>query len=761
MKRLQTHRKLGALVVAATLLGLVVVAGYFVVEAFEERDAADHAADLQVAALNVSAMTLNGANDSALEGGVGWAWIAELRSDPTNALHSLSVDEAAATVSELDTIANHGEMLLRGEPVARSGHRHEELQGFLAEAVERSADDAVLARRQAYGAVGTVLAVMIAFCIGMLRRRYRRQAVVAGQQAQAHEGKRLQRLLNDSPDIFLVIDPAGRSTYESASAARLLRDESNADRLVDRLLARASERDRDRLGKHLGAPSVAGETAVFQLTDLEGNSGWFNIRVSDLTADDLVAGHLITVSEISREVELQNELRTQAETDHLTDLPNRRTLDSSLEVAAELARTSASLAAFAILDLDGFKEINDSLGHQAGDEILMKATQRLATALQGADILLRLGGDEFGVIMIGVSSADEALGRSRHLLSVFDEPFQVQNHRLELLRASVGVAVADPADSGEDLVIHADIAMYQAKRTGGSTAVVFESFMEDEASANASVTRALRSADYDEEFHLVFQPIVDATSREVASLEALLRWESPLLGRVGPDVFIPLAEKAGEICRIGGWVLHAVCAQLSHWMQSGLDDSVTVSFNVSARQLSDDRFVSEVLSTAKAWDIPPGRLVIEVTESSVIEDDGVATGRLSELRAAGFKVSIDDFGSGYSNLGQLLHVPLDNIKVDRSLLLTLSDMRDAMGGDPTMACSVMEAVVSIAGVLGAPVVAEGVETEDQLASLAASGITYIQGYYTGRPMEPEQAAELLKLAGDARPSGLPIDRLAA
>ncbi|MGI9614158.1 MAG: EAL domain-containing protein, partial [Acidimicrobiales bacterium] len=224
---------------------------------------------------------------------------------------------------------------------------------------------------------------------------------------------------------------------------------------------------------------------------------------------------------------------------------------------------------------------------------------------------------------------------------------------------------------------------------------------------------------------------------DTTGFEALLRWNSPTLGSVGPSEFIPIAERSGEINRIGQWVLHDVCRQISTWGEEQKYEDLSVSCNVSPVQLTQDRFVESVLHALDYWNVSPNRLVVEVTESAVLDHQGLAVQRLAELRQAGLRVSIDDFGSGYSNLGQLLHVPFDIIKIDRSLLLTLTTMREAQGGDSADPCAIMEAIVSIASVFKAPVICEGVETEEQRDSLLASGITHLQGYLTGRPTPPE------------------------
>jgi len=450
------------------------------------------------------------------------------------------------------------------------------------------------------------------------------------------------------------------------------------------------------------------------------------------------AGWLLVRSRTS-EMRLRRELQRQANTDLLTGLPNRRVLDPALEVARSQMSSTGGATALIFLDLDGFKDINDTLGHHEGDRLLVQVAARLRGAQRAGDVLLRLGGDEFAVVLSDVSNPDGAELAADRYLQILNDPFEVGS-RPEVLRTSVGVTTTNDPAKVTGLTTEADLAMYEAKRSGGNAVAVFDRSMETRSDEASRITRALRAANYDEEFAMVYQPIVTVEGGDTTGFEALLRWNSPSLGPVGPNDFIPIAERSGEINRIGEWVLTDVCRQINAWDREHQHRDLSVSFNVSPHQLSQDNFVGSVLQTLDVWDVTPGRLVVEVTESAVLDHRGLAVQRLAELREAGLRISIDDFGSGYSNLGQLLHVPFDIIKIDRSLLLTLTAMRESAGGDSSDPCAIMQAIVSIASIFDAPVICEGVETEQQRISLRASGITHLQGYLTGRPTPPELLA---------------------
>ncbi len=655
------------------------------------------------------------------------------------ALHALAPAEALEAGYLLDEIGEHGALLLEPETSEPANHYHGRLEALLRTATERSSSDATIAERNAAIALAATSVVM-AFAV-WLATRSRSRAIRdrALAVAQFHAGQRLEVLLNDSPDILLVIDGNDQISYRSASSSDLLDPQSQS---LDDLVDLTHRTTRASLRAHLDHAGSAGSSALFELSPPNGDSGWFDVRVSDLTEHPLVEGRLLTIRNVTSEILLRGELEHQATTDFLTGLPNRRILEPKLDAATNTMETQGTTMAVMSIDIDGFKTINDTLGHLAGDELLVQVSSRLGTVTRAGETLLRLGGDEFALVIPSITGNAAAELTANRLLDVLREPFPIGD-RIEHVRTSLGVAITDDPEHTKLLIGEADVALYEAKRLGGDNVVVFETSLKSTATRREQITRALREADHDQEFRVVYQPIVSADTGHISSLEALLRWTSPTLGEVTPDEFIPIAEVTGEICPLGKWVFHQVCEQLAGWSGAGMDPNVSVSFNVSPRQLADEHFVSRMLDITQEWGINTTQLVVEVTETAALDHSGKAQHRIEQLRAVGFRIAIDDFGSGYSNLGRLLQVPFDVIKIDRSLLLTLTAMREQAGGDPTDPCAIIEAIVSIANILNVPVVCEGVETDEQLTSLRASGITHIQGYLTGRPSPPNHITTLI------------------
>ena len=382
----------------------------------------------------------------------------QLAGNVDRALHALSPVERAHADELLTEIAGHGLALLGVGELPEAAHSHDELQTILGDAAERANEDAASAEQHALFAVGVAIAAMISTAWVTLRYRYRSASERAVAMTQLRASQRIERLLNDSPDMFVVLGTENDITFASPSTASLL---GHAPTSIDDLLACASEGDRAILDEHVAATGQRAGSAFFELTDTTGATGWFELRVSDLTDDELVRGHVVTARDITREVRLRDDLVRQAGTDMLTGLPNRRALDPTLD-RAEHALTPGAHVAFLSLDLDGFKEINDTMGHHAGDDLLVQIARRLDRAIQPGQTLLRLGGDEFAVIIESTSGAADARSVAEHLRNVLAAPFRV-GPRVEPLRTSIGVAVtADPAHVGA-LVIEADIAMYQAK----------------------------------------------------------------------------------------------------------------------------------------------------------------------------------------------------------------------------------------------------------------------------------------------------------
>ena len=717
------------LAVLAVVLGAVAVAWVSTTEALEERGVAAAAADLRLAALTVTGADAMFSATGRRSGSDLGPSLALLQGDHERPLHALRPRERARADGLLAEITACGLLLVAPGPADHPPpHGHQELQDLLALAVTSASTKAAAAERRASLSVaGALLVVLLAGWL-LVRSRNRARRDRAHAAGQVEVARRLEALLNDSPDIIMVVARDGSITYRSASVDRLLGP--GTESTLDDVLDCVDDSDRDALREHVRTEGANGLSAVFGVTTASGDPRRFDVRVSDLMDDALVNGHLVTARDVTCELRLRGDLERQAMLDDLTGLPNRRALEPALQDAHARLQKDGAAAALLILDLDGFKATNDTLGHLAGDRLLEQVARRLAGTIRSDETLLRLGGDEFAVVLPSVPGKDAVLAAAERLLSALHEPF-VAGLQAERLGTSIGAAITTGTIDPERLLGQADIALYEAKRAGGDTVVMFEAKMETRAAADNTMSRALRDADFDREFRLVYQPIVDSETGELVGAEALLRWTSPTVGSVGPSDFIPVAEQSGQICAIGTWVIAAVCRQIAAWDDAGPAPGLTVSLNVSPRQLAQDGFDEGLLAAAAAWGVATNRLVLEVTESALVAQDGVVVERLARLRRAGVRIAIDDFGSGYSNLGQLLGVPLDMIKIDRSLLLTLASMREAAGGDPSTPCKILTAIVSIAQELGAPVVCEGVETEEQRSLLRASGVPYLQGYLLG------------------------------
>ena len=436
------------------------------------------------------------------------------------------------------------------------------------------------------------------------------------------------------------------------------------------------------------------------------------------------------------EQRLKNTLRSQAHTDLLTGLPNRRAIDLNLADAREAMISQQRHTGVLCLDLDGFKSVNDTMGHEVGDNLLQLVAERMTTASRNDESLLRLGGDEFAVLLTYGRDSGQVVDAASRYLDAFAEPFVIDG-RIEHVRTSIGMACTDDPKTIDSLFDEADMAMFVAKNKGGNCVERFDESMRDTATKFATTRRALRNADFDSEFHLVFQPVVAVTSGEIAFFEALLRWDSPTLGSVSPGEFIPVAESTGEITAVGNWVLRNVIEMLAEWQADPAFADIPVSCNVSALQLHDEGFVDDILDILGELGVPPERLIIEVTESVAMDEAGSAGEALMRLRKNKLCIAIDDFGAGYANLSQLFIVPFDILKVDRAFLVELTerDVSDKESDD--LAEEVLSSVAQIATSLGATLVCEGVETKEQWSVLAKSGVSHMQGWLTGRPARAE------------------------
>ena len=430
--------------------------------------------------------------------------------------------------------------------------------------------------------------------------------------------------------------------------------------------------------------------------------------------------------------EVNEQLQRRAFEDPLSGLPNRALFQDRLQHAIQrLSRRERApgLAedhlAVLFLDLDGFKPINDTLGHKAGDEVLREVGRRLQAAARSSDTLARLGGDEFAILIESRDAAQEALALARRMIEVLCRPFTVSTHRVSL-SSSVGVALYPDHDhSGHRLIACADAAMYVAKRAGGSTCVLYDPSMEGAAAEQLTLQQELRDAIEYGQLRLYYQPKVSSRSGDVHGWEALVRWQHPQRGLLSPAVFVPLAERFGLIGSLGNWVIDEACAQLARWRADGLDCRVAI--NVSPQQLRQADLPARIESALARHALPPAGLVCEITESAVMENTEQERGILKQIAA--LRLSIDDFGTGYSSLAHLRRIPARQLKIDRSFITDLTTSVEAQ--------AVLDAIVRLAHALKMEVVAEGVETPAQQAVLERLDCDILQGYFIARPMPAE------------------------
>ncbi|MEO7836179.1 MAG: EAL domain-containing protein [Acidimicrobiales bacterium] len=434
-------------------------------------------------------------------------------------------------------------------------------------------------------------------------------------------------------------------------------------------------------------------------------------------------------------------LRELATTDALTGLPNRALFDDRLEQTLALARQEKRSVAVMFVDLDRFKIVNDSLGHDRGDELLVEVARRLRDVVGDSDTVARLGGDEFALLLAGSTSPEQGAAAAGRVLESMRPSF-VSGGLEFFITCSVGVALW-PEDCGSktELLQHADLAMYRAKKVGGDCFEMFQPTMTVAARERLSMEAGLRLAIDRDELFLRYHPQVDLRTGAVTAMEALVRWNHPVRGEIPPSDFITLAEESSLIVPLGAWVLKQACLQAARWGQESLlHEPLRMAVNVSPRQLADPRFVTLVSSALTDSGILPSQLELEITESILISDTGPAITALTSLRRLGVSIAIDDFGTGYSSLSYLRRFPIDRLKLDQAFVAGIGHSNDSASlGDGAL----VAAVINLAHALGVEAVAEGVETERQLESLRRFGCEQGQGYLWTKPLLAQEVADWL------------------
>jgi diguanylate cyclase (GGDEF)-like protein len=460
---------------------------------------------------------------------------------------------------------------------------------------------------------------------------------------------------------------------------------------------------------------------------------------------------LITLTDITDRRRHEARVEYLATHDELTGLPNRALVRDRLQQALERGRRSATYVAVMFVDLDRFKVVNDEHGHLAGDELLKEAARRLTMLVRGTDTVARIGGDEFLVVLSDLHKSADAYVVAQKIIDAFEVPFMVTAAKA-YVGASVGVALAPQDGQDVDSVIrNADVAMYRAKGLGGDSYQFFNSDMSRIALRRLEVETQLRTAMVRQELRLRYQPKVDMRSMRITGCEALIAWESPVLGAVPPTEFIPVAEESGLIMAIGDWVLETACAQGRRWQQT-LPEPLAVAVNLSSRQFMRHDVAGWITDTLRRTGFDPALLELELTESLIAHDPDKVAETIRELRACGVRFSIDDFGTGYSSLAYLKRFQVNALKIDRSFVRNLS----AGAEDEAIAL----AVISLASSLRLKVIGEGVETQEQWDFLRAHGCDEAQGYLVGKPVPPECLARILR-DGNRLPATFPLQESAA
>jgi diguanylate cyclase (GGDEF)-like protein/PAS domain S-box-containing protein len=456
-----------------------------------------------------------------------------------------------------------------------------------------------------------------------------------------------------------------------------------------------------------------------------------------------MTGSVLVLRDVSVARALAEKVIHSAEHDFLTGLPNRLLLNDRIGQAIALAHRHKNMVAVLFLDLDGFKHINDSLGHPAGDKLLQSVAGRLSDCVRAPDTVSRQGGDEFVVLLQEVKQAEDIAIAARRMLRAVEEAHSIDDHELHVT-ASIGVSLyPDDGLDAETLIKNADTAMYQAKEETGQSCKFFRPEMNVRAVERQSIEEDLRRALELKEFTLNYQPKVNLSTGAVIGAEALIRWTSPTRGQVPPLEFIPIAEDSGLILPIGAWVLREACTQARAWVDAGLP-ATTMAVNVSAAQFRSENFLDFLFATLNETGLDPKYLEVEVTESVLMRHAELAASILQTLRDRGVRVSVDDFGTGYSSLSYLRRFPLDALKIDQSFVREISTS--------PYETAIVRAIISMGRSLNLRIIAEGIETAGDLAFLKDRGCDEGQGYYFSRPVPAEEFAKLLSLnaGGDAR-----------
>ena len=569
-----------------------------------------------------------------------------------------------------------------------------------------------------------------------------RQGVLSRDDARLRERRaagvveaRYASLIKNASDVIMIADADGKLRFASPSAERTFA--MHPDDLVGRnLLDLWPDSDRERLAAFLADVAATRGRSVGPIEFAVGTGdrrSTLESVGSNLVEDPAIAGLALNFRDVSERKALEEQLRKLAFHDPLTLLANRSLFWNRVEHALALANRSQLRVAVMFLDLDNFKNVNDSLGHDAGDRLLQAAAQRLVKATRPSDTVARLGGDEFAILLEGIGSEPDVERIAASITTAFNRPLLLDGRDIDTA-ASIGVACSRPGDDTEQVLRNADIAMYHAKATGKARFVMFQPQMQEQLHDRLRLEQEIDRALARREFFVEFQPVVDLTSRELLGVEALVRWNHPERGLVMPGTFVSIAEESGRIVELGRHVLVEACCKIRAWSDSvPAGHGLRVAVNISGRHLQQGNLIADVRYALEVSGLEPGNLVIELTESTIMQNTEANLERFRELKTLGVRLAIDDFGMGYSSLSYLHRFPIDILKIDRAFVSRMTEQ----DGGPELA----RAVVMLGATLGLETIAEGIENEDQVAALLDLGCVAGQGFLFAKSSSLEAVAD--------------------
>ncbi|MDQ2767931.1 MAG: EAL domain-containing protein, partial [Gemmatimonadota bacterium] len=550
------------------------------------------------------------------------------------------------------------------------------------------------------------------------------------EQSKRENEARFEALVQHSSDVITIVDPDTVIRYASPTVLQIFGHqphELEGKRLADLVHPDDVPRTLSFFMSVL-PPGAVTTPAEWRMRHHDG--GWRDVEVigTNLLDQPTVRGIVLNTRDISERKALQAELTHQAFHDTLTGLANRALFLDRVTHALVLARRHSRTIAVIFLDLDNFKTVNDSLGHAQGDMLLIHTSERMQTAVRTADTIARFGGDEFAILIEDASDNDAAMTVVERVLELMRHPFHLEGKEV-FASASIGIAVADSNHTASDLLRNADMAMYIAKQSGKGQYRRYETRMHTEAMERLELEADLRHAIEREEFILRYQPIVLLHTGEIAGVEALVRWNHPTRGMLPPLTFIPLAEETGLIVPLGRWVVREACRQAVGWQHlRPKGQPLTLTINISGHQLQGEHVVEDVRRALSDSGLDPRHLVLEITESVLMQQSETILDRLHALKALGVRLAIDDFGTGYSSLGYLQRFPIDILKIDKSFV------DDVGRGDTESALA--RAVIALGETLQLQTIAEGIELKQQLSGLQDLGCELGQGFFFDKPIDP-------------------------